>query len=99
MLGRGRKVRPGVHNCGGGAGAAEATEPASLGSGGLSGRQQPVASSQSWLPASRKTGSERVDQWAAANDCTRSVAVAKLLEHGLEAVQATGAKRARRKAD
>jgi hypothetical protein len=29
----------------------------------------------------------RVDQWAAENGYTRSVAVAKLVEHGLDAVQ------------
>ena len=30
---------------------------------------------------------ERVDEWAEANQCTRSIAVAKLLEHGLDAIK------------
>ena len=39
---------------------------------------------------------ERIDQWAEDNNCTRSVAVAKLLEHGLDAT--AKAQRAKRKA-
>ena len=39
---------------------------------------------------------ERVDQWAEANQCTRSIAVAKLLEHGLDATAKP--RRAKRKA-
>jgi hypothetical protein len=31
---------------------------------------------------------DRVDRWAAANECTRSVAVAKLLEYGLDSSNA-----------
>jgi hypothetical protein len=36
---------------------------------------------------------ERVDQWAAANDCTRSAAAAKLIELGLDARPRRPAKR------
>jgi hypothetical protein len=35
---------------------------------------------------------ERVAQWAEANNCTRSIAVAKLIELGLDAIQRPAAK-------
>jgi hypothetical protein len=40
---------------------------------------------------------DRIDQWAADNDCTRSVATAKLIEHGLNATQKAAGRRAKRR--